>query len=317
MIHYRNKPKKDKQTPRERSENVPVQKGPIRADHVAPHVAQRDLFDPRSNLHASEALEVYWEEQPYPHSSSKPWCAADPSANQDDNARREELWALTSRRQSATQGSQKIFSESSGNVMKYEYNEEEIELQLRIMVAKMATICQIGDGVDPFVVLPRFQNPELDILLLTRNCKFPWELLHDLSMQPLHWLTDPGMRTFATEITLVKWVPAMLSHPHVMLSSIALASTWLDKLSNISGDSKRTILVKGEIIAMINGRLQHPDTRLADSTLMIILHLLGGEIWSCNEKTLRMHESGMARLIMQRGGMDSFIQAPVAEMCAA
>jgi hypothetical protein len=37
---------------------------------------------------------------------------------------------------------------------------------------------------------------------------------------------------------------------------------------------------------------------------MVILHLLVGEMWSCNEKTLRIHESGIARLIAHRGGME-------------
>jgi hypothetical protein len=71
-----------------------------------------------------------------------------------------------------------------------------------------------------------------------------------------------------------------------------------------SGDTKRTVLVKGEVIGWINQRLRDGAQQFEDSTLMVILHLLVGEMWSCNEKTLRIHESGIARLIAHRGGME-------------
>jgi hypothetical protein len=104
---------------------------------------------------------------------------------------------------------------------------------------------------------------------------------------------------------MVKWMPAMLAHPHVLLSSVILASTWIDMHAGCSGDSKRTVLVKGETIGWINERLRDPELRSADFTLMVILHLLAGEMWSCNEKTLQIHQSGVARLITHRGGLDA------------
>jgi hypothetical protein len=109
----------------------------------------------------------------------------------------------------------------------------------------------------------------------------------------------------------------MLSHPHILLSSTILASTWLDMRAGCSGDSWRTALVKAETLCMINERLRNPNTELEDATLMIILHLLAGEMWSCNEKALRVHESAVARFIFQRGGMRSLENRAVVEIAAA
>jgi hypothetical protein len=67
---------------------------------------------------------------------------------------------------------------------------------------------------------------------------------------------------------------------------------------------------------VIKERLHHPVTQFDDTTLMVILHLLAGEMWSCNEKTLRIHESGVARFITQRGGMHTLTDT-LAEVSAA
>lgn len=37
---------------------------------------------------------------------------------------------------------------------------------------------------------------------------------------------------------------------------------------------------------------------------MIILHLIAGEMWSCDEEVLRLHETGVVQLINHRGGLD-------------
>ena len=99
----------------------------------------------------------------------------------------------------------------------------------------------------------------------------------------------------------------MLSHPHIILSSTVLASTWLDMHNKCSGDSATTAMVKAETISMINERLVNPALRLDATTLIVILHLFAGEMWVCNEKTLRIHENGIATIIARRGGLSTFI----------
>ena len=99
----------------------------------------------------------------------------------------------------------------------------------------------------------------------------------------------------------------MLSHPHIILSSTVLASTWLDMQNKVSGDSTTTAMVKAETIGMIKERFANSNTQLDDATLIVILHLFAGEMWVCNEQALRVHERGVAALISRRGGVSTFV----------
>ena len=114
-----------------------------------------------------------------------------------------------------------------------------------------------------------------------------------------------GGQSFRSDASMDKWISKILFEPDLLLSSTILASTWVDMRAGRSGDSKRTVMAKAETMNMINERLRHPETQLADTTLVVILHLLAGEIWNCNENVLRIHQAAVARLITHRGGTDS------------
>jgi hypothetical protein len=101
-----------------------------------------------------------------------------------------------------------------------------------------------------------------------------------------------------------KWFPAIVSHPHMILSSTCLVTTWLDMKQGHSGDSKRTAMVKEETFQMLNQRLQDPRLQSDDTTLMGILHVLAGEMWNCDENALRVHIKGVAQFVNQRGGLE-------------
>jgi hypothetical protein len=62
-------------------------------------------------------------------------------------------------------------NKSITEISDYEDTESFEERAIRMVVENIAMYHQIGDGVDPFVVLPQFQSPELDSLYLTRRCK--------------------------------------------------------------------------------------------------------------------------------------------------
>lgn len=162
-----------------------------------------------------------------------------------------------------------------------ESEEERDAILLQLLARRMAASC-IGSSMDPFLVIPKFKTSELDSNKLVRSCN----------------------RVFVSKQTLARWVPAMLAHPHILLSSTIMSSTWRDMLDGVCGESRRTILVKAEIMAWINERLRHADTMCRDDTIMVIIHLLMGETWSCNEKTLEIHMSGMARLMAARGRLE-------------
>jgi len=76
-------------------------------------------------------------------------------------------------------------------------------------------------------------------------------------------------------------------------------------------------MAKSEVIRMINERLYVPEAHLDDVTLAVVLNLLIGEMWNCDEETLRIHESGVARFITQRGGMHGVENRVLAEVAAA
>lgn len=54
---------------------------------------------------------------------------------------------------------------------------------------------------------------------------------------------------------------------------------------------------------MINKSLGDPDLRIADSTIIAVLHLLMSEIMGCNDGTMRVHQEGLLKMVRQRGGL--------------
>ena len=121
---------------------------------------------------------------------------------------------------------------------------------------------------------------------------------------------------FASNSFYIKWLPALLSHPHLLLSSSILASVWLDTLSSKPVNSQRTYLLKDEILGMINERLQNSNTQSSDATIMVVLHLFVGEILASNEAAIRVHERGIAKLLLHRGGILCLGNELLAGACA-
>jgi hypothetical protein len=125
------------------------------------------------------------------------------------------------------------------------------------------------------------------------------------------------MRAFGTEAYVKEWVPMMPSHPHILLSTVFLACNWLDMKANRSCESTVTSLVRDEILTMLRHRQQSFTPKHAGSTLVVILHLMAGEIWSCNENMLRWHVSGVEQMVLLCGGMDKLSKLILAQVSAA
>ena len=53
------------------------------------------------------------------------------------------------------------------------YTRSQEEQILRFIMTTMPTLSHIGDGVDPFLVLPNFKSPEINSLGLKRHCRYP------------------------------------------------------------------------------------------------------------------------------------------------
>ena len=126
------------------------------------------------------------------------------------------------------------------------------------------------------------------------------------------------MRAFGTEALIKAWAPEMMVHPHVLLSGIgSVTCTWLDMLAKIPGESTRTRLVRDETLVMLRLRHQSLNRKHAVSTLLVMLHLMGGEIWSCDEPTVRCHENGIEQMIHLCGGIDKIGRVIIVQGIAA
>lgn len=108
-----------------------------------------------------------------------------------------------------------------------------------------------------------------------------------------------------------------MSQPRLILGMTILTSAWLDMQAGCIGDSDRTTTIKAEIRTLIHERMDDPNTRFTDSTLIVMLELLFGEMWNCDEGLIRtFHQSGINILITERGGINRLENA-VAEVAAA
>ncbi|KAF2805115.1 uncharacterized protein BDZ99DRAFT_396552 [Mytilinidion resinicola] len=138
------------------------------------------------------------------------------------------------------------------------------------------------DGTDPFRVLPQFASKGVSSVDLIRQ----------------------STRYFVASTTLDVWVPIVMTHPHALLSTCCVTSTYVDMMNGLKTDSERSTLIKNESIIWINRELSNLATQTTDMTIILILHLLAGELRNCDENVFRIHESGIERIIVQRGGMD-------------
>jgi hypothetical protein len=243
---------------------------------------------------AERVVPVAWNDETHaadddalllPRRGSQPsaveWWSTQDHAGSTDPGRPRHTIAPVSARLSNREGSVTSIPLNQAAKRVVESEDERDTILLQLLARKLAAAC-VGSSMDPFLVMPKFSTSELDSNKLVRNCN----------------------RVFVSKQTMARWVPAMLAHPHILLSSTIMSSTWRDMLDGVCGESRRTILIKAEIISWINERLRHTNTMCRDDTIMVITHLLMGETWSCNEKTLEIHMSGMARLMAARGKME-------------
>lgn len=269
MIQYRYQSAAQKKQQKERSQAKPSRVQT--AERVVPVATTEQTLDLEDDVVSLPRRDSHFSAEEW-------WSTSDHDA--DTGSRHASSTSALSSTQSPGHGTVTVpLNQAARRVVDYEEARDAILLQL--LARKMAASC-IGSSMDPFLVIPKFKASELDSNKLVRNCN----------------------RVFVSKKTLATWVPAMLAHPHILLSSTIMSSTWRDMLDGVNAESRRTILIKAEIITWINHRLRHADTMCRDDTIMVIIHLLMGETWSCNEKTLDIHMSGMARLMAARGRLE-------------
>lgn len=147
---------------------------------------------------------------------------------------------------------------------------------------KPYSIRGLGDA-DPFFVLPQFRNPMI--------------YMAELKM----WCT----RRFGTKAMSVHWVPALAKDRLTYLAALCLGATDMDVASGLRTESALTVAVKTEVIEMVNEQLARPEKQYTDDTIMAIQLLLCGEIATGNEWIWKIHEAGITRILLHRGGLQN------------
>lgn len=169
------------------------------------------------------------------------------------------------------------------------------ELKMRILIKHLARCSDFGNMSDPSDTLPRFMNPQLDSRYLIRHC----------------------LRAFVTVSMMERWLPAVLSDRHLILSSTLITSGWLDMQEGYPGETIRTKMVKDEVYAIAAEHLHDPNVTLKDASILVVDNLLIGEMWDLDENHLRMHQDRIAYLVHKRGGIQSSENATILEVSAA
>jgi hypothetical protein len=167
MRYHRNKPNKGKTTSAKRPERVlaPYTR-PTIAGQARPANTKAHSFTPTPVPSAFGALVRYTNKQ------SVDTLASTRTRSHKDASEISPRGAASDGDQLPRPSGDMRFRKSQSRVcrkiVEYEYTESQDGSKIRLLAT---TFCQIGDGVDPFRVLPQFENPRLDSVFLLRNCQ--------------------------------------------------------------------------------------------------------------------------------------------------
>ncbi|KAI9728471.1 MAG: hypothetical protein M1828_003873 [Chrysothrix sp. TS-e1954] len=138
-----------------------------------------------------------------------------------------------------------------------------------------------GSPIDPFHTLPQFTDPLLQVEELAYHC--------------LGFVGTVGKSP--------TWVKTILSDRLAYLSSLAIEAVRQDIVQNITGKSKKTLVVEGDVVSLIKSKIMEPATACSDETIFGVLHLLTGQIIQGDISLLDTHVRGLESIVLQRGGL--------------
>jgi len=157
MRYHRNKLNLSNAAPREQPETIlSLYTEPIVAEQAKLTTTQAQLLPPERKPRA--LLPHEHDQQTHIHVSTTRSLKEASGAEAHD--------AAFERRRSTRSGQRQ--GGSLQKVVEYEYTESQEERKIRLLAT---TFSQIGDGFDPFKVLPQFENPSLDSGFILRTCR--------------------------------------------------------------------------------------------------------------------------------------------------
>lgn len=136
-----------------------------------------------------------------------------------------------------------------------------------------------------------------------------WPVLRDLSVN-IDKLKYSCMLYFGSPGMVKYWVPLLLGAPHAFLSTMAVSAAHEDIMHRASlprymrgtQESLERISVRAEVTEMLN-RILNTDSRLSNSTIAAVVHLLQAGIMGCDDRAMRTHQHGLHTIVQQRGGL--------------
>ena len=117
---------------------------------------------------------------------------------------------------------------------------------------------------------------------------------------------------FVGQSLSMHWMPTLLRARHAFLSTICISLAY-DDIVRRSGQPlspgnvqlhMQRMQVRQSVIALINESLNDPEMRIADETIVAVLHVLNSEVMGCDDRSMQIHSSGLHEMVRERGGLE-------------
>ncbi|KAI4924467.1 hypothetical protein J4E85_007582 [Alternaria conjuncta] len=141
----------------------------------------------------------------------------------------------------------------------------------------------LGNALDPFGTMFQSRNTRVKVEKLKIECS----------------------KYFGTEGLGRHWIPECLSYAHTFLSTLYMASAYDDVVHNREIESLETAALRQDVIHFVGGHLTDVEQSVADHNIIAVSQLILGDVISRSDLGLRYHQMGIARMIEQRGGLQT------------
>ncbi|KAI4643210.1 uncharacterized protein J4E79_011372 [Alternaria viburni] len=141
----------------------------------------------------------------------------------------------------------------------------------------------LGNGLDPFGTMFQSRNTRVNVERLKIECS----------------------KYFGTEGLGRHWIPECLSYAHTFLSTLYMASAYDDVVHNREIESLETAALRQDVIHFVGGHLTDVEQSVADHNIIAVSQLILGDVISRADLGLRYHQVGIAKMIEQRGGLQT------------
>ena len=100
------------------------------------------------------------------------------------------------------------------------------------------------------------------------------------------------------------WYPTLLSSPHTLIGSLAIAAAYLDAILQCKTERIETLALRQEVMHYIDHNLPNPNKQVADLNIMAVTELVISEIIAGHTISVKSHETGLKAMIAKRGGLN-------------